>query len=237
VYNSTYVNRGTVENVTYVNQHVNGAVTAVPQSAMVSGRPVSQAAIRVPREAAAGAEVQRAAPVAPQRDAVLGGRPAGAAAPPSSLNNRTLMARATPPAAPVPFERQQSALQANPGQPVNRAAVRQLQPAPAGAPAVTQRAQIRQLSAPPARVSAPAPQASAVRPSVVQPRTENGPPLGRSTETVAPRAAPSVQPRPQSQTHVATTPPVAHPETSRTPRTEGKSKEKPKHEEKESKKE
>jgi hypothetical protein len=207
---------------------------------MVSGRPVSQAAIRVPREAVASAQVQQAAPVAPQRAAVLGGRPAGAAAPPSSLNNRTLMARTTPPPAPVPFERQQSALQANPGQPVNRAAIRQLQPAgasPAGAPPVMQRAQIRQLSAPPARVASPAPQASPVRPSVPQARTENGPPLGRSTETVAPRAAPVQQ---QSETHASTTPPASHPATSHVterPRPDAKSKETPKHEEKKDKKE
>jgi len=235
VYNATYVNRTTVNNVTYVNQRVNGAVTAVPQSAMVSGRPVSQAAIRVPQEAAASGQVQQTAPVAPQRAAVLGGRQAGAAAPPSSLNNRTLMARATPPAAPVPFERQQSALQANPGQPVNRTAIRQLQPSSAS-PAVTQHAQIRQLSAPPARVSSapPAPaaaQPSTPRPSVPQPRTENGPPLGRSTETVAPRATPSTQ-QPQTQ---ASTPAAAHPEASHAterPRPELKRKEKPKPEEK-----
>ena len=59
VYNATYVNRTTVNNVTYANQRVNGAVMAVPQSAMVSGRPVSQAAIRVPQEAAASGQVQQ----------------------------------------------------------------------------------------------------------------------------------------------------------------------------------
>ena len=250
VYNATYINRTTVNNATYANQRVNGAVMAVPQSAMVSGRPVSQAAIRVPQDSAGSWQVRQTAAVAPARAAVLGGRQAGAAAPPSSLSNRTLMARATPPAAPVSFERQQSALQANPGQPVNRTALRQLQPASApgagsGSPAVTQRAQIRQLTAPPARVAAPAagsaPQPSAVRPSVSQPRTENGPPLGnRSTETVAPRPTPSVQ-QPQSQTHTATTPPASHAapaHVTERPRPEVKSKEAPKHEEKkESKKE
>ncbi len=241
VYNATYVNRTTVNNVTYANQRVNGAVMAVPQSAMVSGRPVSQAAIRVPQEAAASGQVQQTAAVAPARSAVLGGRQAGAAAPPSSLNNRTLMARATPPAAPVSFERQQSALQANPGQPVNRTALRQLQPASASpaSPAVTQHAQIRQLSAPPARVASagPAPaaaQPSTVRPSVSQPRTENGPPIGRSTETVAPRATPSSGPPVQHAQSQASTSP-ARPEVSHTtekPRPELKRKEKPKAEEK-----
>ena len=242
VYNATYVNRTTLNNVTYANQRVSGAVMAVPQSAMVSGRAVSQAAIRVPQEAASNGVVQRTAPVAPERAAVLGGRQAGAAAPPSSLNNRTLMARATPPAAPVPFDRQRSALQANPGQPVNRAGIRQLQPGSGGgAPGIAQRAQVRQLSAPPTRVSSTAPtpaaQPSTVRPSVSQgsqPRTENGPPLGRSTETVASRPAPSVQ-QPQSQSRVATTPPDSHSATAHTTersRPEVKAKEAPKHEEK-----
>jgi hypothetical protein len=234
VYNATYVNRGSLENVTYVNQRVNGAVTAVPQSAMVAGRPVSQAAIRVPQEAVASAQAGRMAPVAPQRAAVLGGRAAGAAAPPSALNNRTLMARATPPPAPVPFERQQSALQASPAQPVRQVA----------SPGGVQRAQVRQLNAAAASVPAPAARVSSspasetprVRASVPQPQMENGPPVGRSTETVAPRAAPSVQqPQMQSQTHAATTPPDSHSATSHATekaRAEGKSKETPKHEEK-----
>ena len=84
VYNATYVNRTAVSNVTYANQGIRGAVMAVPQSAMVSGRPVAQAAVRVPPEAMASAQVQQTASVAPQRAAVLGGRPAGAVAPPAS---------------------------------------------------------------------------------------------------------------------------------------------------------
>ncbi|MDP9113679.1 MAG: FecR protein, partial [Acidobacteriota bacterium] len=42
VYTNVYVNR-TDTNFTYVNRNVNGAVTAVPQNAMVTGRPVAQA--------------------------------------------------------------------------------------------------------------------------------------------------------------------------------------------------
>src|ERR1700730_5069018 len=71
VYNNVYVNKTTnVTNVNYVNQNVNGAVTAVPQNAMVSGRPVSQAAMRVPPAAVRAVQVQQAAPVAPERAAV-----------------------------------------------------------------------------------------------------------------------------------------------------------------------
>lgn len=197
VYNNVYVNKTTnVTNVTYVNQRVNGAVTAVPQSAMVSGRPVSQAAVRVPQTAVESSQVQQAAPVAPQRGALLGGRQAGASAPPASMNNRTLMARTAPPPAPVPFERQQSALQANPGQPLNRNAQRVLQPQ------VSQRAQIRQLNTPPASIPASvrtAQQPVNTRPGVGTPA--NVPQVNRSTETIAPRHTPPVREvTPQSQT-------------------------------------
>ena len=209
VYTNVYVNRNTtVNNVTYVNQRVNGGVTAVPQSAMVAGRPVSQVAVRVPPNALEGGQVQHIAPVAPQRAALLGGRQAGAAAPPASLANRTLMARTTAPPPPVPFERQQSALQANPGQPLNRNAQRVLQPN------VSQRAQIRQLNTPPPSIPAavrttPAQQPVSVRPSAERPAI--GPPVGRSTETISPRVAPQVhESTPQPQTHVAPPAPATH---------------------------
>ena len=134
VYNNTIVNKTVVNNTTYVNQHVSGAVTAVPQSAMVSGRPVAQAAVRVPPNAVASAQVQQTSMVAPERAAVLGGRTAGSVAPPAAASNRPMVARATPPPPSVPFAQQRTALQANPGQPVTSTAMTQMQrtaPAPA----------------------------------------------------------------------------------------------------------
>jgi len=126
VYNNVYVNRTNI-NVTYVNRNVNGAVSAVPQNAMVTGRPVAQAGIRVPRNAIGEAEIQRGAPVVPQRAAVFGGAVPTSSAPPPAIRNRTVVARATPPPAPVPFAQQQTALQQNPGQPLNRATLNQMQ--------------------------------------------------------------------------------------------------------------
>jgi hypothetical protein len=242
VYNNVYVNKTTnVTNVTYVNQHVNGAVTAVPQNAMVAGRPVSQAAVRVPQTAVESGQVQQVAPVAPQRAALLGGRQAGAAAPPASLNNRALMARTTPPAAPVPFERQQSALQTNPGQPLNRNTLKSIQPQVS-----PQRAQIRQLSAPAASVPAAGgttQQPVNTRPSVEKPpvrplpsdRPANGPPVSSSTETVKPRVATPVN-EAAPQSHV-TTPETAHTAEKARPETKAKEKRPEKKEEKKEKKE
>jgi hypothetical protein len=128
VYNNVYVNKNTnVTNVNYVNQNVNGAVTAVPQNAMVGGRPVSQAAMHVPPNAVQSAQVQQAAPVAPERAAVLGGRSVTSAAPPAAAMNRAVVARATPPPQAVPFVQQQTALRSNPGRPLDNTALNQIQ--------------------------------------------------------------------------------------------------------------
>ncbi len=128
VYNNVYVNRNVnVTNVNYVNQRVNGAVAAVPQSAMISGRSVSQAGVRVPPGAAASGEIQTAAAAAPERAAVLGGRAPVAAAPPAAIVNRTVVGRNAPPPAPVPFSQQQPALRANPGRPVDAGTLGQIQ--------------------------------------------------------------------------------------------------------------
>jgi hypothetical protein len=130
--NNVYVNR--TNNITYANQNVNGAVSAMPQSAMTHGQPVQQAGLAVPRGAAARGQVSPVAGVAPQRDAVTGGgRNYTVAAPPPAVMNRQVVARNVPPAAPVPFAQQQQALQRNPGQPLPRASVQQMQqnsPAP-----------------------------------------------------------------------------------------------------------
>nr|MDP9114908.1 hypothetical protein [Acidobacteriota bacterium] len=126
VYNNTVVNK-TVINTTYVNQHVTGAVTAVPQSAMVSGRPVAQAAVRVPPSAVENAQVQQTSMVAPERTAVLGGRAAGAVAPPAAALNRPVIARVTPPPPAVSFAQQRTALMDNPGQPVTPAELSKVQ--------------------------------------------------------------------------------------------------------------
>jgi hypothetical protein len=126
VYNNVYVNRSNT-NFVYANRNVNGAVSALPQNAMVTGRPVAQAGIRVPPGALGGAEIQRGASVAPERAAVFGGAVRPSSAPPAGLANRRVVARATPPPAPVPFAQQQTTLQQNPGQPLNRATLNQMQ--------------------------------------------------------------------------------------------------------------
>src|SRR6516162_11593872 len=84
--NVTNVN---VTNVRYVNQNVQGAVTAVPQQAFVSARPVS-------------------------RPATV----SAVARPPAQILQRPVAVRTAPPPPPVSFRAQQQALQTNPGQPL-----------------------------------------------------------------------------------------------------------------------
>lgn len=132
--NNVYVNR---TNVTYVNRNVNGAVAAMPQSALTRGQPVQANGIAVPRGAVERAQISATPAVAPQREAVFGGgRITPAAAPPAAVMNRQVVARNVPPPAPVPFAQQQAALQRNPGQPLPQSTVRQMQqnsPAPRAA--------------------------------------------------------------------------------------------------------
>ena len=120
VTNVTVIHNTNITNVTYVNQHVNGAVTVVPHDTFVSARPVAVAAVRVPAGAMAQAEVVGyTAAVPPQRASVLAGGFGGRVyAPPQRFAAREVVARTPPPAAPVPFAAKQQALEANGGRPL-----------------------------------------------------------------------------------------------------------------------
>lgn len=183
--NVTNVN---VTNVRYVNQNVQGAVTAVPQQTFVGARPVAQAATVVPaREAAQAQVVGTTAAVAPRAES-LAPRPAGAAVaqPPARIMQHTVVARAAPPPPPVPFRAQQQALQANQGRPLEPAALNALRPA---RPAP----QVRTVQAPPA----PRPQQSFGVPrndrpfNAAPPRPAAEP---RPAAPVPPRPAPEARP-------------------------------------------
>ena len=134
VYNTTVVNKTTtnITNVTYVNRNVAGAVTAVPQRAFVSAQPVARAAVAVNAREVASAPVSARAAVAPSRESVLGlhANSAGrVTAPPAAVASRQVIAKATPPPPPVAFAKQQQALAAHPGQPLERQEVQSLRPA------------------------------------------------------------------------------------------------------------
>jgi hypothetical protein len=129
--NITNVN---VVNKTYINRNVPGAVTAVSRETFVRAQPVSRAAVVVPQRAVAEAPVGMTAAIAPRQESVTGRAATSAvpARPPARAFDRTVVARNAPPPPPVPFAARQSALAANPGQPLEGgrlAALRQNTPA------------------------------------------------------------------------------------------------------------
>jgi len=144
-YNTTVVNRNTTVvnntslnytkiNQTYVNQGVPGAVTATTPQAFTSAQSVSRNAVQVNQREVASAPVNSFTPsVAPSRQAVLGAGAAASVKPPVAVQDREVVAKVTPPPPPVPFARQQQAIQANGGRPIAISQARQIQtntPAP-----------------------------------------------------------------------------------------------------------
>jgi hypothetical protein len=193
-YTTVVVNKQVnVTNVTYVNQRVNGAVTATRGETFVSGQPVSRNVVRVDQREIVTSHVVAGGPaIAPTRQAFIGaGRPASIQ-PPVRVINRTVVAKAPPPPAPVPVERQEAAIRANAGRPINRAAYRQL------APPATQSAAAGNVAAGAPRNNVRiAPVARTVTP--IQPRPANT--AGRPGQPVQQHGQPPVNntPRPNQQ--------------------------------------
>ncbi|HEV3330972.1 MAG TPA: DUF6600 domain-containing protein [Bryobacteraceae bacterium] len=201
--NVTNVN---VTNVRYVNQNVNGAVTAVPQQAFVSARPVAQVATVVtPQQAAQAQVVGSTAAVAPRPESIVqrqSGTTTPVVRPPAQAMQQTVVAKATPPPPPVSFGAQQQALQANQGRPLDPATlnnVRQSQPrtlqaTPQVRPALP-RAQVTQapVALPPANQPPPNPRpvpATAQPVNPPRPAVVTAPPANQTP--VNPRPVPAI---------------------------------------------
>jgi len=197
VYNNT-----NVTNVTYVNQRVPGAVIAVPAAAFAQSHSVAKAAITVSKEAVAKAPVTPVAAVAPVQTSVHGGAPGGRR-PPAEAQARPVVAKAPPPPAPVPFVAQQRALAANPGKPLDAAALAAVKPA-APAPAV-------KVVTPPAQPAAAPPPKQAVvpggrRPSEAQKGTQ--PPEAQKARPPEAKKGPPPEAQKAPQPSVSAPPPA-----------------------------
>jgi hypothetical protein len=109
VYNTVIVNKTTtINNITYVNQHVNNAVTVVSHDTFVNARPVGQNVMRVDPREVASAPVSHIVVEEPVRASVVGsGRPV-TARPPAAVISRPVVAVRTPPPPPHPIEQQQA---------------------------------------------------------------------------------------------------------------------------------
>lgn len=196
--NVTNVN---VTNVRYVNQGVQGAVTAVPQQTFTSSRAVGQAATVVPAQQAMQAQVVGStAAVAPRPESVVA-QPAAAtpvARPPAQALQRTVVAKATPPPAPVPFRVQQQALQAGQGRPLDPATLNNLRPAQPTTPQVRTampRAQVNPVPLPAPAATNPAPRPPV---TVTQPLNQTPPTTATQPSRPAPAAVQPVNPPPNT---------------------------------------
>jgi flagellar biosynthesis GTPase FlhF len=125
VYNTTIINNRTV-NVTYVNRGAPGAVTATSTQAFASAQPVQSHRIAYDPAARRGEPVRALAPaVVPARQSVLGAARASAA-PPATVQSRSIVARTAPPPPPVSVDRRLEALRGNGGKPLSPAEVSQI---------------------------------------------------------------------------------------------------------------
>jgi hypothetical protein len=130
VYNTVIVNKSTtINNITYVNQHVNGGVTVVSHDTFVNARPVARNMVAVPQREIESAPVSHLAQVEPVRTSVLGAGRVATVRPPAAVLSRTVVARRTP--APMPRSFDQKVAQSG-GHLTPQSLVR---PEPAGRPA------------------------------------------------------------------------------------------------------
>ena len=193
VYNTTIVNNNTTgaSRFRYVNRGVPGAVAATSARAFTTAQPIARNPVRIDPHALASAQVRPLAPAeVPTRQALIGaGRPSSAK-PPATVENRTVVARTTPPPRPPAFAARETAIKNNGGKPLSLAQVRQLEPAqPANrvvriAPAATP---IARPGSPPATMHPPV-------------RTDR-----------PPSAAGAAGHPPAAATHPNELPPLAHP--------------------------
>lgn len=109
VYNTVVVNRSTtINNITYVNQRVNGGVTVVSHETFVNARPVAHNIMRVEAREVVSAPVTRVVGVEPVRTSVVGsGRPVSVR-PPAAVISRPVVAVRTPPAPVRSIEQRQA---------------------------------------------------------------------------------------------------------------------------------
>jgi hypothetical protein len=150
-YTNVVVNKNVnVTNVTYVNQHVNGAVTATSGAAFTSGQPVARNMVRVDQAQITHASVVATAPAAaPTKQAFLGTGAAARVQPPAALANRAVVAKTAPPPPPPSYQKQQAAIQQNGGRPLAANQYHQL------AATNTQQAHANVRVAPPAKAVTP----------------------------------------------------------------------------------
>ena len=196
VINNTY-NNTNVTNIVYANRQVPGAVVAVPMAAFVQSQSVSRAAVQVSREMIASAPVAAVPRAAPTEQSVRGGAAVQGNQPPAQMFDRAVVARTAPPPAQIGFAAQRQQLTAEPGNPLNAAARRELKPVAAVPAPVVKLVAPAQMAPPTALPPRVAPAASVGdRRGIVDDR--NAPPIPGAVR--APAASPQfTSPAPAAQ--------------------------------------
>jgi hypothetical protein len=190
-----------VTNVVYRNQHVPGAVIAVPAAAFTQSRPVAREALRVRAENVQPQAVMAAAPVVPAKQSVLGAQPAASRRPPEAAFRKQVVAQTQPPAPQAPIESRMSALRERPGHPAPETPRARGAAAAAAAPAP----EVKVMPAAPAAATAPPPRA----PEANRAERRGGGPGGRREAQAPAPAAPTPAAPPPAAAPVA--PPAAAP--------------------------
>jgi hypothetical protein len=215
-------NTQNVTNITYVNQTVPGAVTAVPAAAFAHSKPIAAAAVPVSKEQAANAQVMPHAAVAPTVASVSGAAAPAAHKPPPAVLAQPVVAKTAPPSPPVPFAAKQALFAANPGKPVEAkafAAVRPATSAPAPVVTVVKSAPTSASPPPKPQVTPPAP-GTAVSKSQTLPtakpleaRPATSPANAPKAPEIKPSAPVEVPKPPEAKPMAPTKPQVAPPAT------------------------
>jgi hypothetical protein len=126
IYNNYTVNR--VTNITYVNRHVNNAVTVVSHDTFVNARPVDHNLARVDARQLAEAPVTHSSPVQPARTSVMGAGTPARFRPPAAIENRRVIATRNPSPPRTPFEQQRQAMNVRTENPTQPRPAREPQP-------------------------------------------------------------------------------------------------------------
>jgi len=204
VYNNYTVNNTNVNHITYMNQRLPNAVTAVSHDTFVNARPVGRNIVAVPQREIEAAPVGHLTAVEPVRTSVMGaGRPTSVI-PPKAVVNRQVVAQRAPAPPTVPLSQRQDPLVARPARPAAIATQPEMgrpsQPAPR--PEWTApRPQGTGSTPPPPQPMRP----EAVRPEetrAAQPRNETRPPQAQPEQGWShplARPAPAVQPKSERQ--------------------------------------
>jgi FecR protein len=148
VYNNYTVNK--VTNITYVNQHVNNAVTVVSHETFVNARPVDKNLAHADARQLEQAPITHSAPVQPVRSSLIGAGTPARFHPPAAIENRRVVATRNPTPPRAPFEQQRQAMNVRTETPT--------QPRPAGESQPNRGEPARNAQSEPQRNNPPEPQ-------------------------------------------------------------------------------